>query len=251
MNKVYFEDYLKFMKRLPDNYFNILLIDPEYGIRESSKNHQSRNKLATSNYKKHNWDNSPPPDEFFDEACRVSKNYIIFGANYFEPLIGKTFKPIKREEIKDFCSKNDNWIIWDKCNGSNDFNDTEMALHNFNGCSISFKYMWAGMNQGKSMSEGHIMQGNKKLNEKRIHPTQKPVILYKWLLKTFAKPNDKIGDTGVGSGSLRIACYDMGFDFEGCENNADIFEDQEIRYKKHTQQGDLFSGSDLQKAIFN
>lgn len=249
MNKVIHGDNMEYMKTIPDNYFDLGIIDPAYGIKAAS-NQKTSNLAIAKNYGKKDWDDKPPSEEFFNEVKRVSKNYIIFGANYFESLVGETFKPIKRDQIKDFCIKNDNWIIWDKCNGTNDFNDTEMALHNFNGCSIIFKYMWAGMLQGKSISQGHIMQGNKKLNEKRIHPTQKPVILYKWILQQFAKPGDKIGDTGVGSGSLRIACYDMGFDFEGCENNIEIYNDQEARFKKHIQQGDLFSGIELQKSIY-
>jgi len=103
--------------------------------------------------------------------------------------------------------------------------------------------------QGKSIKEGSVMLGNKSKNEYRIHPTQKPVALYKWLLKNYAKPNDKIFDSHVGSGSSRIACYDMGFDFTGCELNPDYWKAQEERFEQHTMQGDLFSGEDLQGAM--
>ena len=100
--------------------------------------------------------------------------------------------------------------------------------------------MWNGMMQGKSISEGHIMQGNKKLNEVRIHPTQKPVALYTWIFSRYAKLGDKILDTHLGSGSSRIAAYNAGLDFVGCEKDAFYFKAQEERYQAHIAQISLF-----------
>jgi site-specific DNA-methyltransferase (adenine-specific) len=102
-----------------------------------------------------------------------------------------------------------------------------------------FSFRWNGM-----------LQGNMKNKETRIHETQKPVALYKWLLKNYAKPNDKIFDSHVGSGSIRIACHDMGFDFEGCEIDKDYWEAQEKRYKTHVSQQDLFTPEVMQDTIY-
>jgi site-specific DNA-methyltransferase (adenine-specific) len=96
--------------------------------------------------------------------------------------------------------------------------------------------MWRGMFQGKSINEGHVQQGDKRKNEKRIHPTQKPVVLYQWQIEKFAKPGNKILDTHLGSGSSRIAAYSLGFDFWGTEIDEDYYNDQEARFKKYTAQ---------------
>ena len=124
-------------------------------------------------------------------------------------------------------------MVWDK--GQRDFSlaDGELAWTSFNTSVRIFTYA-----RGKALQEG------------KIHPTQKPVALYKWLLKNYAKPGDKIFDSHVGSGSIRIACHDMGFNFEGCEIDKDYWEAQEERYNQHAMQGDLFSGLDLQKEIY-
>ena len=112
----------------------------------------------------------------------------------------------------------------------------ELAFSSFGIKCNRFDFLWAGF--------------KKQEQEYRIHPTQKPVALYKWLLKNYAKPNDKIFDSHVGSGSIRIACHDMGFDFEGCEIDKDYWEAQEERYQMHTMQLDLFSGEEMQKGIY-
>ena len=150
------------------------------------------------------------------ELKRVSKEQIIWGANHF----------ISKVPYDSPC-----WIVWDKDNGNTDFADCELAWTSFKTAVRKFKYRWQGMLQEYG--------GDRK--EFRIHPTQKPVALYKWLLKNYAKPNDKIFDSHVGSGSIRIACHDMGFDFEGCEIDKDYWEAQEKRYKEHSQQNDLFT----------
>jgi site-specific DNA-methyltransferase (adenine-specific) len=156
---------------------------------------------------------------------RVSKNQIIWGANHY----------ISRMPYDSSC-----WIIWDKVNGSNDFADCEMAWASFRKAVRLFKFMWNGMLQGKSVHEGHIMQGSTAKRERRIHPTQKPVPLYQWLLHNYAKPGDTILDTHLGSGSSRIAAYQMGFDFTAYELDADYYEAQEKRFQLAIQQQSLF-----------
>ena len=160
-----------------------------------------------------NGDNEPPSEEYFNELMRVSKNQIIFGCNYFDyQLIGGR-------------------IVWDKCNEGSDQSDAEIAYCSMNDRVDIFHYMWRGMFQGKSITEGTIQQGNKRLNEKRIHPTQKPVALYEWLLNRYAKPNDIILDTHVGSASSLIACYNTNHKFVG-------FELDEYYYKVSKQRLD-------------
>ena len=129
------------------------------------------------------------------------------------------------------------WIFWDKkiTNANNtNFSDGELAWTSFNCILRRFTYDWIGF--------GYL---NNPQREKKIHPTQKPVALYKWLLKNYAKPGDKIFDSHVGSGSIRIACHDMGFSFEGCEIDKDYWEAQEERYQQHAMQADLFTPESL------
>ena len=121
------------------------------------------------------------------------------------------------------------WVVWDKQNGDNDFADCELAWCSFPSAVRKFEFRWAGM-----------LQGNMANKENRIHPTQKPVKLYEWLLTHYAKQGDKILDTHLGSGSSRIAAYNLGFDFVGCEIDEDYFKAQEERFKAHTAQQSLF-----------
>ena len=126
------------------------------------------------------------------------------------------------------------WIFWDKRIGG-DFSDGELAYTSFKRALRMFSYSHVGDTRG---------------GQDRMHPCQKPVPLYKWLLKNYAKPDDKIFDSHVGSGSIRIACHDMGFDFTGCEIDKDYYNDQETRFKNHCKQGDLFGGVESQGSIF-
>ena len=109
------------------------------------------------------------------------------------------------------------WIVWDKVNGNTDFADCELAWTSFDTAVRKISFMWNGMLQGKSISEGHLMQGDKSKNEKRIHPNQKPVALYEWILSRYAKPNDIILDTHAGSASSLMACYNTNHKFVGFE----------------------------------
>ena len=216
MNVAYNMDCMEYMKTLPDKYFELAIVDPPYGIGESGDKNHSRSCLAPStDYKAFAGnDKEPPPQEYFTELFRVSKNQIIWGANHF----------ISRMPRDTSC-----WIVWDKLNGGNDFADCELAWCSFPSAVRKFEFRWQGM-----------LQGNMASKEIRIHPTQKPVALYEWLLTHYAKQGDKILDTHLGSGSSRIACYNLGFDFVGCEIDEDYFKAQEERYQAHIAQASLF-----------
>lgn len=155
-----------------------------------------------------------PTEEYFKELFRVTRHQIVWGCNYF----AHPFPPGR--------------IIWDKCNGSSSFSDAEIAYCSMHDSVRMFRYMWNGFMQGKSIAEGHIQQGNKKLNEFRIHPTQKPVALYQWTLQTYAKPGQRILDTHLGSGSSRIAAYHLGFEFVGIEIDEEMFAAQNERFER-------------------
>lgn len=215
-------DCMQGMKEFPDKYFDLAIVDPPYGRKEHGGRNRSRyvrqkngSKIFVKDgqYENRKWDSEPPSEDYFNELMRVSKNQIIFGCNYFDyPLIGGR-------------------IVWDKCNDGSDQSDAEIAYCSMNDRIDIFRYMWRGMFQGKSITEGTTQQGNKRLNEKRIHPTQKPVALYKWLLNRYAKPNDIILDTHVGSASGLIACYNTNHKFVG-------FELDEYYYKVSKQRLD-------------
>nr|DAQ92736.1 MAG TPA: adenine specific DNA methyltransferase [Caudoviricetes sp.] len=219
-------DCMEYMRTLPDKAFDLAIVDPPYGIGEDGG--KSRSKFVTQkngnrlyvedgHYEKTGFDIAPPRQAFFDELFRVSKAQIIWGANYLTlPRAGA--------------------IVWDKCNDGSDQSDGEIAFNSLTSRVDIFRYMWRGMMQGKSISEGTIQQGNKALNEKRIHPTQKPVALYEWLLQKYAKEDWRILDTHLGSGSSRIAAYNLGFEFVGCEIEPTYFQLQEQRFAEHTAQ---------------
>ncbi len=220
-------DCMTFMQTVPDKFFELAIVDPPYGIGEDGSKNKSRGlgigsikKKAlgkSKDYKPFSGnDKNPPTQDYFNELFRVSKNQIIWGANHF---LGKTSS----------C-----WVVWDKQNGDNDFADCELAWTSFNTAVRKFTFKWHGM-----------IQADMKNKELRIHPTQKPVALYKWLLQNYAKPGDKILDTHLGSGSSRIAAYDMGFDFTGCELDTDYFNAQEKRFKEHISKAKLFTPQQL------
>lgn len=204
INKVYLADCMDVMRKMPDKSVDLCIVDPPYGIGASRGGCGSRTrKYDRSN--KNAWDDKRPDESYWFELFRVSKNQVVWGMNNY-PL-----------------PPTQHFIVWDKKQPDGvTFAQAELAWTSFNGTSKIYS-----------------MSSNGQKN--RIHPTQKPVALYKWLLKNYAKPNDKIFDSHVGSGSIRIACHDMGFDFEGCEIDKDYWEAQEDRYKNHAMQGDLFS----------
>jgi len=210
------EDCMDLLKRTPDKYYELSIVDVPYGIGESSNNNKGRSKLAKSkDYGKKDWDNFAPNKEYFDELLRVSKNIIIWGANHFIENIPKA---------NSSC-----WIVWDKDNGYNDFADCELAWTSFDTAVRKFKYKWHGMLQQKMGAD----------KENRIHPTQKPVDLYKWLLDKYAKPNDKILDTHLGSGSIAIAAHDYGFNLTACELDPEYYNTAIKRITNHIGQQKL------------
>lgn len=251
-SNVYNVDCVEFMSTIPTRYFDLSIVDPPYGIGESSKNHESRNtpitqksgvlmKAPKTTYKKKNWDAQAPNANYFSELKRVSKNCIIFGANYFAEICGVPFKAPRRDCYQEFLSQNPfGWIVWDKVNGNNDFNDCELIFTSFDRESCVLPFMWNGMMQAKSIHEPHVMQGNKKLNEKRIHPTQKPIPLYRKLLLDYAAPKSKVFDSHMGSQSSRIAADIEGVNYTGCEIDVDIYQDGCKRYNQHKISARMF-----------
>jgi site-specific DNA-methyltransferase (adenine-specific) len=207
ISEVYNMDCMEGMAKYPDKYFDLAIVDPPYGIGFDNKIRESKNKF---------WDNSIPNDNYFIELLRVSKNQIIWGANYFPFLWQNGCK---------------GFIFWNKDVNFETYSSGELAYTSFNKPARYFYYAWNGLADG-------IKGRNKK--EKTIHPTQKPVKLYKWLLTNYAKQGDKILDTHLGSGSSRIAAYDMGFYFVGFELDKDYFDAQEKRFNDFKMQGKLF-----------
>lgn len=176
-----------------------------------------------------------PTDNFFEQLYRVSDNQIIWGANYY-PQIGLVHATPRRQELDQWLADHPvGWIVWDKVCTAPTFNDFELAWTSFDRPTVVFKYMWGGMMQGKSMTEGHIMQGNKKLNEVRIHQTQKPMPLYQWTYLNYADISKPILDTHLGSQSSRIVAYKMGYDFIGYEIEEHVFLTGNKRFNELTR----------------
>lgn len=200
VSKVTNEDNMEMMKRYPDNFFELAIVDPPYGLNISVdlfKLGQTNKKNGYKEWEFKDWDSSIPNQEYFDELFRVSKNQIIWGGNYF---------PLPPTQC---------WLIWDKMQRGFSFADGELAWTSFKKSVRIFSYSRAKSN-----------------NEGKIHVTQKPVALYEWLMKNYAKYGDKILDTHLGSGSSRIAAFKLGFDFYGCEIDKDYFEESEKRFKR-------------------
>jgi site-specific DNA-methyltransferase (adenine-specific) len=205
------------MSRYPDKWFELAVVDPPYGIGES--NRKSYHPNATTIYKRGNWDDFIPSQEYFNELFRVSQHQIIWGYNYF---------PLPE------CSKP---IVWDKCQPEGiDQAMFELAWNSNN--KIQAKIF----KRSPSADKNCISNGDKRkrVQKMRIHPTQKPVALYDWIFKNYAKPTDKILDTHLGSGSSRIAAHRAGLDFTGCEIDKDYFDAAEQRYRNFTAQLRLF-----------
>jgi len=212
------EDNMELMSRYPDNYFDLAIVDPPYGIDASQtfageKRKSGKGAALKSKFIKKDWDKEIPSKEYFDELIRVSKNRIIWGGNYF-------------------CNMLENsqcWIVWDKNNGTTKFADAELAYTSFDQATRIFKHTWNGM-----------IQENMKNKQKRIHPTEKPFELYKFCLEKCAKPGYKILDTHLGSGSIAIACHDYGFELTACELDKDYFDSAIKRITDHVGQTKLF-----------
>jgi site-specific DNA-methyltransferase (adenine-specific) len=230
-----FGDCLQELPKFSNAFFNLANVDPPYFSGPEKRGFYGK-KISTTKIKRREYDKTDtweiPNEDYFNELFRVSENQIIWGANYFTFKNVKPFKTPRRNEIEQFIIDNPfGWIIWDKCNGDNSFNDFELAWSSFNEPTYIYQFMWNGMMQGVSENNGWIQQANKKLNQKRIHPTEKPIKLYRYFLNRYCKKDWKILDTHLGSGSHRIASYDLGFDFYGIEKNETHFKNQEIRFK--------------------
>lgn len=205
-------DCMSYMATLPDKAFELAIVDPPYGIGECGATNHSRGMLAVAkDYKPFSgFDLAPPSIEYIAELRRVSEHQILFGANHYSCVL-------------PFASPC--WIVWDKENGATDFADVEMAWASFKTAARLFRFRWHGM-----------LQGDMAHKEQRIHPTQKPVALYRWLLHNYAKPGWRILDTHLGSGSSAIAAHEMGFDFVGIEIDADYIAAARKRFDLMTRQ---------------
>lgn len=211
------EDNMDLMARYPDNYFDLAIVDPPYGIGFSEFNRTNKTtngtRVKANKYKNSNWDDSIPSDEYFIELKRVSKNIIVWGGNYFPKLWENGCK---------------GFIFWYKGNPVPNFADGELAYTSFNKVAKQFDFRYYGALQGKTSAED------------KIHPTQKPKELYKWLLDNYAEEGDKILDTHLGSGSIAIACHDYGFDLTACELDKEYYDKAIQRIINHTNQQKLF-----------
>ena len=211
---VYNEDCVEALKRFPDKYFDLAIVDPPYGIDIAEKLANGWvSKAGGTKFEAKDWDKYTPTQEYWDELFRVSKNQIVWGGNYF-------MSKIQRDSP---C-----WIFWDKNNGDSLFADGEMAWTSFDSPVRLAKIHWCGS------------AAKHETGQNKIHPTQKPIKLYEWILMKYAKPGDKILDTHVGSGSSRIAAYKHGFDYVGFEIDKDYFEAQEKRFNEFKAQLTLF-----------
>ena len=206
------EDNMELMARYEDNHFDLAIVDPPYGIGIT------KNKRLNNN-SNNDWDNEIPNAEYFNKLKRVSKNQIIWGGNYFI------------EHLKNTRC----FLNWDKLNHSDTYADCEMAWTSFDKNAKIFKYMWDGNRYGFP----NAIQGVGKKSI-RTHPTQKPVKLYEWLLMNYAKKGDKILDTHLGSGSIAIACHNLGYDLTACELDKDYYEAAIKRIEQHKQQIRMF-----------
>lgn len=209
LNNIYNEDCLEAMKKIPDKYFDLAIVDPPYGIGVDG-GIGSGVLAKKSKFKKKGWDKESPSEEYFLELKRVSKNQIIWGANHF----------ISKIPFDSSC-----WIVWDKDNGKNNFADCELAYTSFKTSVRKFKFKWQGM-----------LQENMKEKEIKIHPTQKPVSLYMWLISNYANKGDRILDTHVGSASSLIACHRLGYEFLGFELDKEYYDLAKERLDKERSQ---------------
>ena len=211
MNRLYNLDCMEAMKEIPDKFFQIALCDPPYGIGHDGQR-QRVHKNVKHNRKFHareGWDKEPPPPEYFRELERISENQIIFGANYF---VGSLTKPTK------------GWIVWDKGQHGLSMSDCEIVYTSFDRPTRVVVVNRAALQQ-----DGDT-----------IHPTQKPVRLYEWILTHYAQAGDRIIDTHAGSAASLVACWNLGFEYMGFEKNPSIFQKAAARLDAITAQERLF-----------
>jgi site-specific DNA-methyltransferase (adenine-specific) len=195
----------------PDNHFDLAIVDPPYGIRadadKRADTQHGKAKAPSKRYGKKSWDLGSPPVEYFQQLLRVSNKVVIWGANHF----------ISKIPIDSPC-----WIVWNKLNGNNGYADCELAWTNFGSAVRKFDFRWAGM-----------LQGNMRKKQKRIHPTEKPYELYRWLLANYAQPGMRLLDTHVGSASSLCVFEEYGFEYVGYEIDGDYYRDGCSRLEAH------------------
>jgi len=202
------ENNMELMARYPDNYFDLAIVDPPYGL---GKKLNPRGGMISNSFKgmgENTWDSETPKKEYWEQLFRISKNQIVWGGNYFI----------------DYLTPTQCFIIWDKMNGTNPMADCELAW-------TSIQNKVARIFRMHHFSNGY---------DDKIHPTQKPTKLYKWILDKYAKQGDKILDTHLGSGSIAIACHDYGFELTACELDAEYYEAAKKRFFNHSAQTKLF-----------
>lgn len=216
-------DCMDFLQSVGTGDFDLAITDPPYfdGPNKSGYYGQGYSSLGVQRAKHYDslesWD--VPEPEYFEQLARVSRNQIIWGANHFADR---------------FASAAPGWIVWDKLNGASSFADAELAYCSIGGAVRVFRYVWNGMHQGQ-------YGGNKKLNETRIHPTQKPVALYEWLLDNYAEAGQRVLDTHLGSGSSAIAANRYGVSFLGMEKDPVMFDAACRRIEDAQRQSRLFA----------
>lgn len=198
-------DCMEYLATCEDNAYELAIVDPPFGIGASKS--VTYGKAVYTKYKSKQWDSNVPSQEYFDELRRVSAHQIIWGANYFG-------------------SKFARYVVWDKCIGDNNFSMAEIASVSINKPTKIYKGFSGANRNGK--------------NTTRIHPTQKPVKLYEWLLMNYAKEGDRILDTHLGSGSIAIACHNLGFNLVGCELDEDYYNAACKRLAQHQAQQRMF-----------
>ena len=217
MINIYNQDCMEAMIDMSDNQFDLAIVDPPYGIGFGEFNRTNKDstgkRYKANKYKQGDWDTDIPKDIYFKELIRVSKNQIIWGGNYF-PYIWKN-------GCKGF-------IFWYKGNPVPNFSDGELAWTSFNKVAKQFDYRYYGGLEGKTSASN------------KIHPTQKPISLYEWLLMNYAKEGDTILDTHLGSGSIAIACHNLGYDLTGYEIDKDYYKAAKKRIEQHKQQIRMF-----------
>lgn len=218
LNKIHNIDCLEFMKTLPDKCIDLVLTDPPYGIgiaktgmvsgyRNLQGNSEKIGFKNQKDYGKQNWDNNIPTKEYFDEMFRISKNQIIFGGNYFV----------------EYLPNSSCWLVWDKKeNVANDFADCELVYTSFKTSVRKFTYGWTGF-EGINNSNKH--------NDKKQHPTQKPLELLLWIIKNYSKERDTIFDPFLGSGTTAVACKLLKRNYIGCEISKEYCDIAEARIK--------------------
>jgi site-specific DNA-methyltransferase (adenine-specific) len=214
-SELYNMDCVQGMKHYPDNYFDLAICDPPYGIGLVKTENGSwgirKPESAENASKTFDWDFAKPTKEYIVELFRVSKNQILFGANHYIEVV----------PYNSPC-----WLVWDKVNGDSYFADCELAWTSFETATRKIKLQYFGANSHRF--------------GKRIHPTQKPVGLYEYILENYAKQGERILDTHVGSGSSRIACHFKGFDFVGFEIDKEMAEKSDKRFHDEISQQRLF-----------